>query len=177
MATKFKTFDILQIAEKVELKRARFYVQIALLFENSGPRDLCYSLAGRSQRYAKFWAEKRLQHSNETGEFGTFDPNDYVRSNPVVMAGLTNFGKSRGPISKFTGKESQEQILRDTIRRSYELKIFYEGLKDFSFNPETNFIIDKIICSESRYINVLGNLIKRIRERNSVKSNNSVTWI
>jgi hypothetical protein len=175
MITKFKTFDILQIVEKIELKRAGFYVQIALRFENSGPRDLCYSLAGRSQRYAKFWAEKRLQHSNETGDFGTFDPNDYVRSNPVVMAGLTNFGNSRSSISKFTGKESQEQILRDTIRRSYELKIFYEGLKEFSFNPETNFILDKIICSESKYINVIGNLIRRIREKNSLISNNTVT--
>jgi len=177
VTTKFKIFDILQIVENIELKRAKFYVHVAMLFENSEPRDLCYSLAGRSQRYAKFWAEKRLQHSNETGDFGTFDPNDYIRSNPVVMAGLTNFGKSRGAISKFTGKESQEQILRDTIRRSYELKIFYEGLKDFSSDSETSFIIDKIICNENRYINVIGNLIKRTRERNSIKSNNTVTGI
>ena len=170
MATKFKTFDILQIAEKIERKRARFYIQIEQRFENNGPRDLCYSLAVRSLRYAKFWTEKRIQHSNETGDFGTFDPNDYVQSNPVVMAGLTNFGKSRGSTSKFTGKESQEQILRDAMRRSYELKIFYEGLKDFSSDPNTNFTIDKIICSESKYINIIGNLIKRIRERNTVKS-------
>ena len=88
------------------------------------------------------------------------------------MAGLTNFGRASKSISKFTGKESQEQILRDTMRRSYELKIFYEGLKEFSFDPNTNSVIDKIICNESHYISVIENLIKRIRERNFIKSVN-----
>jgi len=90
LRTKFRVFDIFQIAEVVERRRAKFYVNWAQLFETDEQRDMCYKLANRSARHAMLWAEKRKQHSSETGKFGTFDPDDYVRSNPFVMVGLTH---------------------------------------------------------------------------------------
>jgi hypothetical protein len=60
--TKFGVFDVLMIAEDIEHRRAKFYVQGALLFEAGRQRYLCYKLANWSVRHEKFWAEKRRQH-------------------------------------------------------------------------------------------------------------------
>ena len=171
MKTVFRIYDVLQIAEAIELKRARFYVQAALLFKTSRQNDLCHKLANRSAKYAKFWAQKRKQHSDETGEYSTFDPNDYIRSNPFMMAGLTWGGSLWGYTGKFSGGETAGQILKDAMRRSHELMIFYEGLKDFACDPATWAVIDTAISREVHYINSIEKLIKHIGEGNFVNHN------
>lgn len=159
---------MLQIAEAIERRRAKFYVQEALLFKTGRQYDLCHKLANRSVKYAELWAQKSKQHANETGEFETFDPNDYVQSNPFVMAGLTWGGSLRDFDRKLTGRESEEQILKDAIRRSYELMIFYEGLKDFACDPATWTIIDIIISREIHYVSGIEKLMEKAREGNPV---------
>ena len=79
----------------------------------------------------KVWARMRKRFAEKTGEFGTFDPDNYVLSNPEVMAGLTGFGTKQDVPARITGRENRQQILRDAVRRSNEVIIFYQGLKDF----------------------------------------------
>ena len=43
--TKFNVFEILQIAEQVEHKGAKFYLKTAELFDDPNLRDLYYRLA------------------------------------------------------------------------------------------------------------------------------------
>jgi hypothetical protein len=164
--TKFRVFDLLEIAEAVERRRARFYVQKAPLFEDAGSRELCFKLANWSVRHAEFWAQKRKKHSSETGECEAFDPNDYVRSNPAVMAGLTWCAKPRGSAGKLTGTESQRQILSDALQRSKELLTFYDGLKEFAHDPATWAVIDTIISRETNYIGTIDRLITHTRHHN-----------
>jgi rubrerythrin len=168
LKTEFRVFDILQIAEAIERRRAKFYVKWATLFGAGERCDLCYKLANRSLRHVKRWAEKRKRHSSETGEFGTFDPNDYVRSNPFVMAGLTWCGRSEDRSRKLTGKESKDKILKDALQRSKELMIFFEGLKEFAYDPVAWSVIDRIIGSETHYIGDVERLFEQSMLHNSV---------
>jgi len=155
METRFSIFDILQIAEQVEHKGAKFYLKAAELFSDPGLRDIYYRLATWKAMHEKIWAGMRKQFSEKTGEFGTFDPDNYVLSNPPVMAGLTWFGTRQEGSKHLTGKEDKRQILHDAIRRANEVVIFYEGLKDFARDPASKETLDKIIAEENRQIDLL----------------------
>lgn len=155
METRFNVFEVLQIAEQIDHKGARFYLKTAELFDDADLRDLCYRLATWKAKHERVWARMRKRFSEKTGEFGTFDPDNYVLSNPEVMAGLTWFGTKQDVTDRLTGKESKRQILRDAIRRANEVIIFYDGLKDFARDPASEEAIDTIIREETRQIEFL----------------------
>jgi rubrerythrin len=161
METKFNVFEILQIAEQIEHKGAKFYLQAAEAFTDPRIRDLCYRLATWKAKHEKIWARMRKRFSEKTGEFGTFDPDDYVLSNPPVMAGLTWFGTRPNVTDHPTGKEDLRQVLKDAIRRANEVVIFYRGLKDFARDPASKDTIEKIIREETRQIQLLGDEMKK----------------
>lgn len=155
METTFTTFEILQIAEQVEHKGAKFYLMTAELFRDPGLRDVYYRLAAWKAKHEKIWARMRKRFSEKTGQFGTFDPDNYVLSNPHVMSGLTWFGTKQDGTTRLTGKENRRQILKDAIRRANEVVIFYRGLKDFARDPATEQVLDRIIREEDRQIGFL----------------------
>jgi rubrerythrin len=155
METKFNVFEVLEIAEQIEHKGARFYLKTAELFGDPDLRDLYYKLANWKAKHEKIWARMKKRFAEKTGEFGTFDPDNYVLSNPEVMAGLTSFGTRQDFPGRLTGRETRKQILRDALRRANEVIIFYQGLKDFARDPATEEVIDKIIREESRQIDLL----------------------
>jgi rubrerythrin len=161
METRFNVFEILQIAEKVEQKGARFYLKTAEFFKDSRRRDIYYKLADWKARHAKIWARLRKRFSEKTGEFGTFDPDNYVLSNPGVMAGLTWFDTKHGPLRRLTGQETKEEILRDAIRRENEIIVFYQGLKDFARDPASQDTVDKIVREENRHIHLIMQLFEQ----------------
>ncbi len=155
METKFNVFEILQIAEQIEHKGAKFYLKAAELFPDAGLRDLLYRLATWKAKHEKLWARMRKRFSEKTGEFGTFDPDDYVLSNPQVMSGLAGYDTKLGEVDRLTGKENRRQILKTALRRANEVVIFYGGLKDFARDPASKGTIDRIISEENRQIRLL----------------------
>jgi rubrerythrin len=155
METQFKVFEILQIAEQIEHEGAKFYLMAAELFEDPDLRDVLYRLATWKAKHEKIWARMRKRFSEKTGEFGTFDPDDYVLSNPQVMSGLTGFATKQDGADRLTGKENRRQILKIAMRRANEVVIFYEGLKDFARDPASKGTIDRIIGEERRQIRLL----------------------
>jgi len=155
METKFNVFEVLEIAEQIEHKGARFFLKSAELFTDPDLRDVYYRLASWKAKHEQIWARMKKRFAEKTGEFGTFDPDNYVLSNPEVMAGLTWFGTRQGASDRLTGKETKNQILRDAIRRANEVIIFYQGLKDFARDPSTEEILDKMIREEARQIKLL----------------------
>jgi len=161
METKFNVFEVLEIAEQIEHKGARFYLRTAELFSDADLRDLYYKLANWKAKHEQIWARMKKRFAEKTGEFGTFDPDNYVLSNPEVMAGLTWFGTKQDTPSRLSGRETRTQILRDAIRRANEVIIFYQGLKDFARDPSTEEIIDKIIREEGRQIKLLNEELKK----------------
>ncbi len=162
METRFSVFEILQIAEQVEHKGAKFFLKTAELFDDPELRDIYYRLATWKAKHEKIWARMRKRFSEKTGEFGTFDPDNYVLSNPQVMSGLTWFGTQQEGANRLTGKEGKRQILKDAIRRANEVIIFYEGLKDFARDPASKNAIDTIIREENRQIQLLMEELKKV---------------
>jgi rubrerythrin len=161
METRFSVFEILQIAEQVEHKGAKFFLKTAELFDDPELRDIYYRLASWKAKHEKIWARMRKRFSDKTGEFGTFDPDNYVLSNPAVMSGLTWSGTNQQGNVHLTGRESRRQILKDAIRRANEVIIFYQGLKDFARDPPSEETIDKIIGEENRQIELLLEELKK----------------
>ena len=155
METKFNVFEILQIAEKIEHNSAIFYLKTAELFDDPELRNIYYLLANWRARHEKILTQRRKRFSEKTGEFGTFDPDNYVLSNPDVMAGLAAFSHKPDSSGRLTGEESREQIFKDAIRRAKEAIVFYNGLKDFARDPASKDTIDKIIKEENRHIRLL----------------------
>lgn len=152
METKFNVFEILQIAEQVEHRGAKFYLKTAEMFDDRECRDMYYKLANWKAKHEKVLAQRRKRFSEKTGQFGTFDPDNYVLSNPQVMAGLTWFGIKRDTSRILTGRESKEEILKDAVTRENEVIIFYQGLKDFALDQAARDEIDKVIKEENRHI-------------------------
>ncbi|MHC4556308.1 MAG: ferritin family protein [Planctomycetota bacterium] len=161
METKFNVFEILQIAEKIEHNGAKFYLKTAELFDDPELRDICYKLATWKAKHEKILAQRRKRFSEQTGEFGTFDPDNYVLSNPNVMAGLAVFATKPSPLKGPLGWEDRKEIFKDAIRRSKEAIVFYRGLKDFARDPASKDTIDKIIKEEKRHIRLLTEQLER----------------
>jgi rubrerythrin len=155
METKFNVFEVLQIAETIEHNGAKFYLHAAELFDDPDIRDTCYKLAGWKARHEKILAQRRKRFSEKTGEFGTFDPNNYVLSNPQVMAGLAVFATKPVSLKRPHERKDKREIFRDAIRRSKEAVVFYRGLKEFARDPASEETIDKIIKEENRHIRLL----------------------
>ncbi len=152
MDTQFNVFEVLQIAEEVEHRAARFYLKAAERLGDPSLRRICYDLASRRVRNKHIWIRLRNEYSERTGEFGTFDPDNYVRSNPQVMAGLPWSGAGFSLRSWPTGCESGTQIVRDAIRRTEGVRIFYHGLKEFACDQASRDMIDAMIGEEDHHI-------------------------
>jgi rubrerythrin len=153
--TQFNVFEVLQIAEEIEHRAATFYLKIAERFSDSGRRNICYNLASWRVKHEQAWFRLRNEYSERTGEFGTFDPDNYVRSNPHVMAGLPWFGAGSSLQGRPAGRETGTQIVRDAIRRAEGVWIFYHGLKEFAGDPASRSMIDAMIGEEDRHIRQL----------------------
>ncbi len=152
--TQFNIVEVLQIAEEVELKGVRFHLKAAERCEDEERRNLYYELANWRAQHRRLWARIRRKYSERTGDFGTFDPNDYVLSNPHVMAGLSCFG-TESSCCRPSADESREQILRDAIQRSRHIAVFYQGLTGFVRTPDCRMMIDNLINEENRHVRLL----------------------
>jgi rubrerythrin len=159
----FNVVEVLRVAEELEHKAAMFYLRAAQRFADAERRTICYNLAAWRARHRHTWASIRQAYSERTGEFGTFDPDNYVLSNPQVMASLTCFATRPSSPGWPTGRETAEQIVRDAIRRSREAVIFYHGLKAFALDSESRRMIDKMIGQEEHHVQQLGGSLERMR--------------
>lgn len=162
MEKKFSVFEILEIAERVEHNAARFYLKAAELYDATELRDIYYKLANWRAKHEKVLTQRRKEYSEKTGELGTFDPDDYVLSNPEVMAGLTWLGSKTDPSRGLTGHETKGEILHDAIIRAEEATAFYQGLKDFARDPAGEGAIDKIVEEEKQNIRLLAEQLEQI---------------
>ncbi len=162
MDTQFNVVEVLRIAEEIEHKAARFYLRAAERFSDSARRNICYNFASWRVKHEQAWTRFREEYSEKTGEFGTFDPDNYVLSNPQVMASLPWFGTGQGSYREPTGYESNAQIVRDAIRRSQSVLIFYRGLTEFARDPASHRMIDAMIGEEERHIRHLNRSLDEI---------------
>ena len=160
METKFNVFEVFQIAEKIEHNNAKFYLKAAELFDDPERRDIYYKLANWRAKHEKALANRRKSFSEKTGQFGTFDPDNYVLSNPHVMASLAALTAKPGSDRALTGREGKQQIIKHAIRRAKETIVFYRGLKEFTRDPASEDTIDQIIREEDQHIRILAQSVE-----------------
>ena len=161
--TQFHVFEILEIAEEVESKAAQFYRHAAERFADDERRRLCHDLADWRTEHRDVWQCLRRRYTERTGEFGAFDPNNYVLSNPQVMAGLAGFRTGPRGYRWPTRYDTREQILQDALRKSQGIIIFYHGLKEFARGPDSRLMIDNIISEEDRQVHLLMDALEQIQ--------------
>jgi rubrerythrin len=161
MDKRFSVFEILEVAERIENNAARFYLKASELYDDSQLRDIYHKLANWRAKHEKILTQRRKDYSDKTGALGTFDPDDYVLSNPEVMAGLTWLGSKSEPAKELTGHETKTEILHDAVKRADEAITFYAGLKDFARDPEGERAIDKIIEDEKQNIRLLNEQLEQ----------------
>jgi len=163
---RFNVVEVLRVAEGVERKAARFYLKAAEQFSDPDRRRICHSLAAWRVRHEQIWARIRREYSERTGAFGTFDPDNYVLSNPQVMASLTSFA-TPSSYGTLTGRQTPEQILGDAIRRARGVVVFYQGLQAFAQDPESRTMIDRMTGQENKHIRQLSRCLQRMRAEQS----------
>ena len=152
MDTKFSVFEILEIAEQVDKRGAQFYVKAADLFPGQPLQSFYCNLAETKVKQQKMWVQMRHDFSEKTGEFGVFDPDNYVLSHPEVMAGLTGVGDRGNSKKHLTGQETQEDVVKDAIHRENAVITFFHGLKDFARDMASIDTVEKIIQVENRQV-------------------------
>ncbi|MBP7049985.1 MAG: ferritin family protein [Phycisphaerae bacterium] len=157
----FNVFEVLRIADELQHKAAKFFLRAAERFGDHQKRNICYSLAAWRARHQQAWARIRRDYSERTGQFGTFDPDNYLLSNPQVMASLACFSVRPGSRNALSGRETAEQIVRDAIRRARETAIFYQGLKGFVRDAESRTMIETMVAEEQRHIRLLSRSLER----------------
>ena len=162
METKFNVFEVLEIAEQIEHKGARFFLKTAELFTDPDLRDIYYRLANWKAKHEQIWARMKKRFTEKTGEFGTFDPDNYYVSNPGIMAGLAGFSADPDSRHRPTGCETRRQLIDDAINRAKGVIVFYHGLKGFAADPAGRTMIDRMISEEDRHIRLLNRSIERM---------------
>lgn len=162
METSFSVFEVLMIAGEVEHKAAKFYLKAAERFTDRQRRNICYNLASWRAKHQQAWERIRREYSQRTGEFGTFDPDDYYVSNPGIMAGLAGFSTDPDTCHRPTGSETRRQLVEEAINRAKGVIVFYHGLKEFAADPAGRTMIDRMISEEDRHIRLLNRSIERM---------------
>ncbi|HNU29561.1 MAG TPA: hypothetical protein PKN00_10240, partial [Sedimentisphaerales bacterium] len=180
MGVCFSISAILQIAQEVERKAAGYYLSAARQCRDEERRNVHYRLASWRRRHQNALSRLQQEYPERTGTFDTSDPDDHLLSNPRVMAGLTWSGTSPLPRGHSIRKASPVQILRDAIRRSKGIVIFYHGLKAFANAPDSLAMIDDLIGTEDRHIRLIERVLEQMptcpgdrREYSSSRSGNS----
>ena len=131
METKFNIFEILEIAERIDHNGAIFYLKTAELFDDPELQNIYYLLANWRAKHEKILALRRKHFSEKTGEFGTFDPDNYVLSNPnihCVLSGMQSVDEIDYNITtacneRYTPKELE--LINDVITRSRNEHLTY----------------------------------------------------
>lgn len=155
MVTKFDVHGVLQIAESIEHKGARFYLQAAERFMDPQRSDLCRQLARWRSAEEGILGRRKSKITRRSAEPGKPEKSDYISAHPFVMAGLEAFARGTGKCAKLTGRESSNGILRIAIVRTQDAIAFYRGLKDFVNDSAGVEALDTIIEEEKTHITAL----------------------
>ncbi|MFH0952823.1 MAG: ferritin family protein [Verrucomicrobiota bacterium] len=154
MATKFTADEILEMAERIETKGAKFYRKAAKL--HVGARDLLLQIAAQEDLHFKAFEDMRKGLSPSEKE-SAYDP--YGESDLYLKAMVDGyaFDINREPAEAITGKEPLDEVFRMAIELEKDSIVFYLGLRDVvppSFGKER---VNDIVKEEMKHIAWLSN--------------------
>ncbi|MFC1676370.1 ferritin family protein [Planctomycetota bacterium] len=155
MSQKYSSFEVFQIAEQIESNGEKFYRQAAKIFEKDQVHTLFSRLADWETDHQKLFARMRKEFTDQINRLGTFDPDDYMSSNPGAMAELTAFAINHDPAKWFKPNEKITHILRKAIKNEKDTITFYVGLREFTKDIEAKLAIERLILEEKHHVQIL----------------------
>ena len=158
MNTRFNTYDILKIAERVEQKELDFYNNAQQIFHDTALRGVCRDLGFWSKQQQKLWMNKRQALVNQLADNASHQDNNTGLPDPSAMAGLTWFGQRPNSAAKLRGVTNSTTLLQVAAKRGRDLIVFYQGLKAFALDRASVQIIEDIIAKEWQHLEYIDKL-------------------
>lgn len=149
MPTKLTADEILQMAQRMETKGARFYRKAAKL--HVAGRELLNRIAEQEdEHYAIFEKMRKTLAPSEKSEGG--DPYGDVQPYLDGMVDELSIQMNKNPEDTLTGREPLADILRAAIHMEKEAILFYVGLRQGQIPPALRQRLDDIIHEEMKHI-------------------------
>ncbi len=155
MEPTFSAREILEIAEEIDHRWARFYRKATDRQRFSGARALCLGLAASRTECEVCLASRVKGFWQGADVFPRFPARDHSFPHSRAIAGLALFTTQLNLARAFSPWMSQDQILRDAVRGSENAIIFYRGLKDFACDEAARDAVDGLIEQETYQMNSL----------------------
>jgi rubrerythrin len=155
------TFEVFEIAEKIERNGAKFYRKAAKLFDDFNIRSLFQELAGWELRHEQIFAAMRKQLSESAYEVEASKSKGDLLIDAQTMAGLAVFGIKPDPSGVFSGKMSKREIIKIALEKEKDSVVYYTGLMDFVPDRIGKDKIDDIIKEEMHHIRILSQSLKQ----------------
>ena len=148
MPTKLTADEILQMAQRMEMKGARFYRKAAKL--HVAGRELLSRIAAQEDaHFAVFETMRTTLTPNEKPEG---DPYGDVQPYLDGMVDELSIQMNKNPEDALTGRESLADILRASIQMEKDAILFYVGLRQGQIPPALRQRLDDIIHEEMKHI-------------------------
>ena len=160
MATKFSADEILEMAERIEAKGAKFYRKAAKY--HPGARDLLMQIADQEDLHFKKFAEMRkaLAPSEKSSDYDPYGESDlYLKA---MVDGFA-FEINQDPAEAITGKESLQEIFAKAIGLEKDSIVFYLGLRDLVPPAFGKDKVNEIVKEEMQHIAWLSNKRSELR--------------
>lgn len=128
MTTKLNADEVLEMAERIETKGAKFYRKAAKL--HVGARDLLLQIAAQEDQHYKVFENMRKALAPAEKQPPMSDPYGDAAQYLQAMVDGQALDINKDPEALLTGKESLGDIFRMAIGLEKDSIVFYLGLRD-----------------------------------------------
>ena len=159
MARELTPAEVLQIAEEMERRAARFYRKAAGMYHNPSMSKLCSELAQWEKRHAQIFADMKGRLTEPVGESGRLDLGRTDTGRLGVPS--TVFQESSEPAKELTGTETRADVLRMALQKERHTIGYYTSLTEFALGPDNIKVIRNIIQEEQQHVRILAQSLRQ----------------
>ena len=163
MSFEYSADEIFEMAEQIERNGARFYRKAAEVVEEAHVSQLLRELAAWEEGHEKTFAAMRADLRETERQNVVFDPDQETSVYLHALADGHVFDIRQDPVTRLSGKETAEDILRLAIGQEKDSIVFYLGLKEFTPTQLGRERIDEVIKEEMKHIGFLNREIVALR--------------
>lgn len=161
MDVEINGYEILEIAEKIELNGVKFYRRAAEICDDARASALFVELAHWETRHVEIFSRMKDQWAEEKCRPGSSSSNGLGCFDPHCLAGLAVFAIQPDPASELATDTSRGDVLKMAIENEKESVVYYSGLRAFVPHEKDRKAIDDIIQEEMKHIRILMQMLEQ----------------